>query len=46
MARYIFSGRILPERVAAKVTPPQKLSINVPDASLDFDMTYEVVPKN
>lgn len=42
MARYMFSGRILPERVAAEVVPPQKLSIDVPDANLSFEATISV----
>lgn len=42
MARYIFSGRILPERVAAGIVPPQKLSIEIPDANLSFEVTISV----
>lgn len=42
MPIYVFNGRVLPERVNAGVNPPQKLSISIPEANLEFDLTISI----
>ena len=43
MSTYIFNGRILPERVAANLQPPQKLRVLVPGTTTEFDVTLSIV---
>ena len=41
MPRYIFTGRVLPERAVVEITAP-KMRIEIPDAKLGFNITISV----